>query len=182
MDGVTPPDPDQHKMYLEVDPKLSAPITLHARFQLNIIIRKDSGFPPLANLAREEGEATVVPMLWAGEGFHLPDEGGLFPVYLALNASDVVTVAFPFMLLLAAVLCAFLPLVSWRKKNLDHLGRLPKGAGGVGAANGPGGEEFLEIMPLKDETDILKEGTRRRSSLAQMIERSRIVSMKEMKD
>jgi hypothetical protein len=86
-----------------------------------------------------------------------------------LNASDVATVAIPFMLLLAAVLCAFLPLVSWRKKNLKRLlGRRSKSC-----------DDFFETLPLKDDGGDMNRNGRRRSSLVQMIEKSRIVSMKK---
>ena len=73
---MTLPDPQEHRTVVEVDPALSTPITIKARFQLNLVIRKDSSFPPLQNLPLQEGEVSVLPMLWASEGFHMPDEQG----------------------------------------------------------------------------------------------------------
>ena len=157
VDGVAPPDPREHETLVEVDPKLSTPITIKARFQLNLIIRKDSAFPPLQNLPLEEGGVAVLPMLWASEGFHMPDEQGFLPLYLALNAPDVVAVALPLSLLVAAVLCCLVPVVSRRRRRRNRERSSFNGGGGTkrkdtATAGGGDGDSLLETMPLRDDT------------------------------
>ena len=146
---MTPPVPQEHKTLVEVDPALSTPITIKARFQLNLIIRKDSAFPPLQNLPLPEGGVSVLPMLWASEGFHMPDEQGFLPLYIALNLPDVVTVAFPLGLLLAAVLCFIVPLISWKRKLRRSSGARKKFANDLHAYGD-------EIMPLRDDNGLNK--------------------------
>ena len=152
---MTPPDPQEHRTLVEVDPALSTPITIKARFQLNLIIRKDSAFPPLQNLPLEEGEVSVLPMLWASEGFHMPDEQGFLPLYVALNAPDVVTVAFPLSLLLAAVLCLFVPVISWKRKLKRSSGiqrRFANDQKDIDAYC----DGLLESMPLREHNGLNK--------------------------
>ena len=66
VEGITPPDPELHELYMDLEPHLGSPLSVQARFQLNLVIRKDPGFPPLANLNES---VTVVPMFWAQEGY-----------------------------------------------------------------------------------------------------------------
>ena len=46
----------------------------------------------------------------------MPDEQGFLPLFIALNLPDVATVALPLGVLLAAVLCLFVPVICWRRK------------------------------------------------------------------
>ena len=155
VEGVTPPNHTEHRTVVEVDPLLSTPITIKARFQLNLVIRKDSAFPPLQNLPLEESGVAVLPMLWASEGFHMPDEQGFLPLYVALNLPDVATVALPLGVLLAAVLCLFVPVICWRRK-------LPRSSGIEKIFTNDKKDidaycdGLLESMPLREEGGLNK--------------------------
>ena len=66
VEGISRPDPELHELYIDLEPHLGALLGAQARFQLNLVIRQDSAFPPLANLTNS---VTVVPMFWAQEGY-----------------------------------------------------------------------------------------------------------------
>ena len=66
VEGITPPNPELHELYIDLEPHLGALVGAQARFQLNLVIRQDPAFPPLANLT---DSVTVVPIFWAQEGY-----------------------------------------------------------------------------------------------------------------
>ena len=64
--GLSDPDPNNHELYLDLEPHLGALLGVQARFQLNLILRPDRAFPPLANLTHP---ITVLPIFWVQEGY-----------------------------------------------------------------------------------------------------------------
>jgi len=66
VEGVTPPNSTTHGFFLDMEPSLGVPLRINVRFQLNILLRPDPAFPPLAKLKRP---LTVQPLLWAVEGY-----------------------------------------------------------------------------------------------------------------
>ena len=66
IDGISDPVPENHELYLDLEPHLGAMLGAQARFQVNIILRPDQAFPPLANLTNP---VTVLPVFWLQEGY-----------------------------------------------------------------------------------------------------------------
>ena len=64
--GLSEPDPNNHELYIDLEPHLGALLGVQARFQLNLILRPDRAFPPLANLTHP---ITVLPIFWVQEGY-----------------------------------------------------------------------------------------------------------------
>ena len=48
--GVTEPNPEKHSMYMDVEQRLGALLGTRIRIQVNLVIKRDKAFPPLANI------------------------------------------------------------------------------------------------------------------------------------
>jgi len=67
VEGISPPNPELHELYIDLEPHLGALVGAQARFQVNLVVRRDPSFPPLANL---NNTVTVIPLFWAQEGYN----------------------------------------------------------------------------------------------------------------
>ena len=102
--GVAPAKKHEHELYIEIEPNLGVPVNMEIRFQVNLLLRRDSAFPPLANLQQD---FTVIPIFWAQEGYStVPDStltlmdfailspqlatGGLILVFLLFGGTIIV--------------------------------------------------------------------------------------------
>ena len=59
-----------------------------ARFQVNLVVRRDPSFPPLANL---NNSVTVIPLFWAQEGYDELPAGTIQKLALALMLPNIGT-------------------------------------------------------------------------------------------
>ena len=59
-----------------------------ARFQVNLVVRQDPSFPPLANL---NNSVTVIPLFWAQEGYDELPAGTIQKLALALMLPNIGT-------------------------------------------------------------------------------------------
>ena len=71
---------------MDLQPKLGTLLGVQARFQLNLIIRKDPAFEPLAHL---DQNVTVIPLFWAQEGYDSLPPDAARKLYLALSVPDL---------------------------------------------------------------------------------------------
>jgi len=64
------PVKEKHQFYVDVFPDFGFPLAIRPRFQLNVVIKKDSSIPIMSNFADE----LILPFLWAQDGFSEPSE------------------------------------------------------------------------------------------------------------
>lgn len=74
---------DAHGMFVTLEPTLGAPVEAQISFQLNLVLRPDPAFVPLANLT---APVTVLPVFWAQEGFETLGQEGVATLKAALAA------------------------------------------------------------------------------------------------
>ena len=64
------PVKEKHQFYVDVFPDFGFPLAIRPRFQLNVVIKKDSSIPIMSNFVDE----LILPFLWAQDGFSEPSE------------------------------------------------------------------------------------------------------------
>jgi len=96
INGVSPPTEEDHQMYIEIEPKLGVPVNMQIRFQVNLLLNRDSAFPPLANLS---SDLTVLPIFWAQEGYNTVPDSTLMLMDFAILAPQIATYGLIFFLL-----------------------------------------------------------------------------------
>ena len=62
---------------------------MQIRFQVNLMLRRDMAFPPLANLQKN---LTVVPLFWAQEGYNTVPDSSLRLMDLAILTPQIATI------------------------------------------------------------------------------------------
>ena len=75
-------------MYIEIEPTLGVPVNMQIRFQVNLLLRQDSAFPPLSNLQQD---FTVLPIFWAQEGYETVPDSTLALMDFAILAPKIAT-------------------------------------------------------------------------------------------
>merc|ERR1711997_304390 len=69
---------------------------MEIRFQVNLLLRRDSAFPPLANLQQD---FTVIPIFWAQEGYNTVPDSTLLLMDFAILSPQIATYGLIFFLL-----------------------------------------------------------------------------------
>merc|ERR1719350_1831520 len=87
VEGISPANPALHELYIDLEPHLGALVGAQARFQVNLVVRRDPSFPPLANL---NNSVTVIPLFWAQEGYDELPAGTIKKLALALMLPNIV--------------------------------------------------------------------------------------------
>jgi len=64
------PNKEKHQFYVDVVPDFGFPLAIRPRFQLNVVIKKDSSIPIMSKFPDE----LILPFLWAQDGFSEPSE------------------------------------------------------------------------------------------------------------
>ena len=92
--GISPADLSSHQTLVDLDPVLGGTLSIKARFQMNLVLERDSAFPPLEKLPVGKWimqssladnlthvyynsiltKVTVLPLFWVEEGFDAPDK------------------------------------------------------------------------------------------------------------
>ena len=90
--GVSPANSSLHSTFIDLEPTTGTPVAMQVAFQANIIVEKDAAFPPLANLSQDR---SVVPIIWAREGFTGLDGGGAALLRLAMVLPDAAAYGAP---------------------------------------------------------------------------------------
>ncbi|CAH1116434.1 unnamed protein product [Phaedon cochleariae] len=67
IDGLSPPDPDIHELFLLIEPNTGTPLQGMKRVQLNTAMMPIKYIPATSNLSK-----VIMPMLWLEEGVSLP--------------------------------------------------------------------------------------------------------------
>jgi len=62
------PDKEKHQFYVDIAPDFGFPLAIRPRFQLNVVINRDTDVPIMSNFAEE----LILPFLWAQDGFSEP--------------------------------------------------------------------------------------------------------------
>lgn len=81
VEGISLPNPVLHELYVDLEPHLGALVGVQGRFQLNLVVRQDTAFPPLSNLTEA---VTVIPVFWAQEGYDVLPDSAMQKLKLAL--------------------------------------------------------------------------------------------------
>ena len=96
---MTPSDPQLHSTFLDLDPTTGTPLAMQIAFQANLVLDGDPAFPPLASLGSNR---TVLPLLWAREGFEALDGGSQAMLKAALAVPAAAAYGGPLLCLLVA--------------------------------------------------------------------------------
>ena len=86
--GIAPAKKHDHELYIEIEPNLGVPVNMQIRFQVNLLLRRDSAFPPLANLQQD---LTVIPIFWAQEGYDTVPDSTLTLMDIAILSPQIAT-------------------------------------------------------------------------------------------
>lgn len=62
------PDKEKHQFYVDIAPEFGFPLAIRPRFQLSVIIRRDTDIPIMSKFP----DQLVLPFLWAEDGFSEP--------------------------------------------------------------------------------------------------------------
>ena len=106
---------------MEIEPNLGVPVSMQIRFQVNLLLQRDSAFPPLANL-RED--LTVLPIFWAQEGYDTVPDSTLTLMDVAILAPHLATggLILGFLLLGIALISASIINYCKRKNRWKSMG------------------------------------------------------------
>lgn len=107
VEGISPPNPKLHELYIDLEPHLGALVGAQARFQLNLVVRRDAAFPPLANLSRP---VTVIPLFWLQEGYEKLPSAAMQKLKLALMLPNLLADGLIIVGLVVGVLLVMWPL------------------------------------------------------------------------
>jgi len=64
------PDKEKHQFYVDISPEFGFPLAIRPRFQLNVVIKRDTDIDIMSQFSEE----LVLPFLWAQDGFSAPSE------------------------------------------------------------------------------------------------------------
>ena len=118
INGVSPPTKEDHEMYIEIEPTLGVPVNMQIRFQVNLLLNRDSAFPPLAKL---QNDLTVLPVFWAQEGYNTVPDSTLMLMDFAILAPQIATGGLILcLLLLGGALISATVIKEW-KRNRAHV-------------------------------------------------------------
>ena len=115
IEGISPPNPTLHELYIDLEPHLGALVSVQARFQLNIVLRADSAFPPLAHLS---DPVTVIPIFWAQEGYNQLQSKSMQKLNLALMLPNAFADGIIIACVVTGVLLILWPLLQGAKSIL----------------------------------------------------------------
>ncbi|TRY75075.1 hypothetical protein TCAL_08572 [Tigriopus californicus] len=101
VDGLTPSETELHLPQIDVEPTFGAPLSIKIRFQVSLLLERDSDFPPLTNLTSQQ---TLLPVFWVEEGFGSPPDRELTILQLGLHLPFYVAVGLPLMVTVTALL------------------------------------------------------------------------------
>ena len=100
-----------------IEPHLGALVSAQARFQLNLIVRKDPGFPPLANLS---DSTTVIPIFWVQEGYNDLPSSTLQKLSIALMLPNIFSDGIIIIPVIIGVLLIIWPLLKGARSILSE--------------------------------------------------------------
>merc|ERR1712071_605608 len=115
--GSIDPDQDKHEFRIDLNPRMSVPLAVRARFQINMMVKPDKVLRHM-NWKKE----AYIPVIWFGVDADLSDSL-LSAVWWGINSSTV-------MMIIAAVFCAINIAIAigcgqkWRKKLQSRKSRL----------------------------------------------------------
>ena len=73
---------------MEIEPNLGVPVNMQIRFQVNLLLQRDTAFPPLAHLKQD---FSVLPLFWAQEGYDTIPDSTLTLIDVAILAPQLAT-------------------------------------------------------------------------------------------
>ena len=129
-DGISPPDPEKHKMYLDVQPLMGTSLSAKARIQINLAVSQVVDIKQVATFPD-----IIFPIIWFEEGIDgLPKE----MTNLMNLATTVPPVAHASLSAILFVLGALLLLIAvWRLvRGANRLSSLHLATGRVGTSAG----------------------------------------------
>ena len=112
--GGLNPEKEKHQFFMDVVPEFGFPLAIRPRFQLNLILFRT---PELTELSRMP-EETVMPFLWAQDGFDEPSVEMADAIKFGLSAPQKLPllIAVVFFVLAGALILACLAYFLWRRK------------------------------------------------------------------
>ena len=87
---------------------------MQIRFQVNLLVRRDAAFPPLANLQQN---MTVLPIFWAQEGYDTVPDSTLTMMEIAILAPDLAAGGLIFISLLFGAMLVAAATINYRRKS-----------------------------------------------------------------
>jgi len=154
VDGIPPPNSTLHELYIDLEPHLGALVGVQARFQLNLVVRPDPAFPPLANLS---DPVTVIPIFWAQEGYNHLTPASMQKLNLALMLPNLFADGVIIICVVIGVLLIVWPLLQGAKSILAEQ-KLCKYDFGSKIITIPAQQDMVKPalynpLPIRDEDD-----------------------------
>lgn len=112
---------------MDVEPALGALVAVQMRLQVNLMLKRDEAFPPLANLPSGD-RVTVLPVFWAQEGYARTPPSTLCFLEVIVQLPDHLFLAFVAGTSIAGALCSAIPLFTClrRKSWAQRISRRPE--------------------------------------------------------
>lgn len=101
VDGLTPSKTALHLPQIDVEPTFGAPLSIKIRFQVSLLLERESNFPPLTKLTSQQ---TLLPVFWVEEGFSSPPDKELTILQFGLHLPFYVAVGLPLLVTITALL------------------------------------------------------------------------------
>jgi len=115
--GLTP-SKEKHEFYMDIVPEFGFPLAIQPKFQLNLIVGRDSDVPALSNMEKQ----IVLPFLWAQVGFSEPSKEMSDAIAFGLAAPEKLPMlgAVVFFVLGGLLLITALGYFVWRRRSESH--------------------------------------------------------------
>ena len=91
---------------------------MQIRFQVNLLVRRDEAFPPLANLQQN---MTVLPIFWAQEGYDTVPDSTLTMMEIAILAPSLAAGGLIFISLLFGAMLVAAAAINYRRRRRNKL-------------------------------------------------------------
>jgi len=86
VDGLTPPNVDNHSFILDIQPEWGITLSAKARFQFNVLVEPSQEWPWMANVK----DKVMLPFLMLDEGVPEPNDFIMGQVHLVTSTADQV--------------------------------------------------------------------------------------------
>ena len=86
---MSKPDLDLHQLHIDRQPDVGAPLSIRVSFQVNLLLERDSNFPPLARILPAPGQKVALPVFWAEEGIKAPPPDQLDLLWVSLRIASL---------------------------------------------------------------------------------------------
>lgn len=147
-DGISPPDPDKHRFYMDVQPLMGAGLSAKARVQVNLAVSQVIDIKQVATFP-----TIVFPIMWFEEGIDdLPEEMTTL-MHLATTVPPVIKTGLTITLLVVGSL--MLIVAVWRLlRGASRLSSLRLAQGHVGPAANGQSQQTNGNSPSKGGKDV----------------------------